>query len=356
MNKKGNKAGPQSKIVKRHLPSYFHKLIIESENKYYDNPDENNLEYLLYLYKIGIEFYSIEDVTKVQPLSLRMNRLIKEHDEYRKTVLMENLCEKIKNTFKELKTNKVNMKTKAKDVYNKYLAEKEVQDKKKEDLIKKGLDHQQKVFNTMVDAKKIKTFLIKRRNIKSRTILPLVKLNIKKSLFNFSGRIETPIKKTPKGSEKEIIKINFNSDSKKKALIKLKKADKFQDIQNLISNFINQFYLTYNNSICKENENKILKICNEDYIEKTKMNAEYLESINEFDQIASCEPENLGAHNVVFSLQEEFAKETNSVNEKTKEKMNKYINQESKKNFDDEHFVFSPLVNDFINKIISIIL
>ena len=57
---------------------------------------------------------------------------------------------------------------------------------------------------------------------------------------------------------------------------------------------------------------------NEDYIEKTKMNVEYLESINEFVQIASCESENLGAHNVVSSLHDEFAKETNSINKKTK--------------------------------------
>ena len=56
MNKKGVRAKFQSKIVRRHLPSYFHKLVIESENKYYDNPDKKNLEYLLYLYKIGIEF------------------------------------------------------------------------------------------------------------------------------------------------------------------------------------------------------------------------------------------------------------------------------------------------------------
>lgn len=356
MNKKGVRAKFQSKIVKRHLPSYFHKLVIESENKYYDNPDKKNLEYLLYLYKIGIEFYSIEDATKVQPLSLRMNRLIKEHDEYRKTVYMEKLFDKIKETFKELKTSKKKLKTEAEDICNKYLTEKEVQDKKKYELIKRGLDYQQKVFNRMMESKKIKSYLLRRKCIKSRTILPIVKLELGKSLLHFSGMKETPIKRTPKGSEKEIKKINFNSDSKKKDIITLKKADKYQDIQNLISYFINHFYSSYNSSICKAYESKILKICDEDYIEKTKMNVEYLESINEFVQIASCESENLGAHNVVSSLHDEFAKETNSINKKTKDKMNEYINQESKKNFDDNNNIFSLLINEFINKIISIIL
>ena len=352
MSIKTSKKELMTKIPKKHLPTYYHKLIVESENLYLDNPNQKNLDYLLYLYKIGIEFYSIEDISRVNPLAKRMERLILGHNAYMRERAIEKIKEEVKSRIKKIKEDKETIKKESKLLLDDYKA-KEMDNKLKEhSLIEKTLNYQHSLVNKMIDGKKEKSYLIRRKTQKSRTLLTDINvlLSNKKfmqAVYKTPRRIESKLI-TPKNGDSCIRTISFsNTDDKKTKIVTFKKIDKSEEFQNIISNFLKQFVYSYNN-YRQEYINTLLKICDEDYREKVQLNLEYFESMNEFGRMA---PDDKGVENVLSTLQVDYINDRNNLDKNTKDKVLSYIENQSKKEFED-NLSFSSLISNTISDLL----
>lgn len=352
MSIKTSKKELMTKIPKKHLPTYYHKLIVESENLYLDNPNQKNLDYLLYLYKIGIEFYSIEDISRVNPLAKRMERLILGHNAYMRERAIEKIKEEVKSRTKKIKEDKETIKKESKLLLDDYKA-KEMDNKLKEhSLIEKILNYQHSLVNKMIDGKKVKSYLIRRKTQKSRTLLTDINvlLSNKKfmqAVYKTPRRIESKLI-TPKNGDSCIRTISFsNTDDKKTKIVTFKKKDKSEEFQNIISNFLKQFVYSYNN-YRQEYINTLLKICDEDYREKVQLNLEYFESMNEFGRMA---PDDKGAENVLSTLQVDYINDRKNLDKNTKDKVFSYIENQSKKEFED-NLSFSSLISTTISDLL----
>lgn len=340
--KTSNKALIQ-KIPKKHLPNYYHKLIIENENYYLDNPNQKNLDYLLYLYKIGIEFFSIEDITRVNPLAKRMERLILGHNTYVREREIERIKEKVQQKAQKIKEEKENMKKKSKLLLDEYVSKEKENKMKEQEMIEKTINYQHLLINKMLEGKKVNTYLIRRKTQKSRTILTDINMLLSDEMFK-QAVYKTPRRKqsTPKIGDCSI-RINFyNTD-----VISYKKTDKSEEMQKIIISFLRQFVYCFND-YSKEYINTLLKICDEEYKEKVQLNLEYFESMNEFGRMA---PDDRGVEGVLSTLQIDFINDRNDLDKNTKDKVLSYIENQSKKGFE-ENLSFSSLISNTISDLL----
>ena len=102
---KNNKREPIS-ISKSNFPKIFFKLMYDSETSYYSNPSSSSFNYLLCLYKIGMDYYAKINEKYVKFLTMRMNSLITLHFDIEKDFKLLYLKENIKNKLKQLEQPK----------------------------------------------------------------------------------------------------------------------------------------------------------------------------------------------------------------------------------------------------------
>ena len=155
---------------------------------------------------------------------------------------------------------------------------------------------------------------------------------------------KTPRRKqsTPKIGDCSI-RINFyNTD-----VISYKKTDKSEEMQKIIISFLRQFVYCFND-YSKEYINTLLKICDEEYKEKVQLNLEYFESMNEFGRMA---PDDRGVEGVLSTLQIDFINDRNNLDKNTKDKVLSYIENQSKKGFE-ENLSFSSLISNTISDLL----
>ena len=167
------------------------------------------------------------------------------------------------------------------------------------------------------------------------------------AVYKTPRRIESKLI-TPKIGDSCIRTFSFsNTDDKKTKIVTFKKIDKSEEFQKIITNFLRQFVYSYNN-YRQEYINTLLKICDEEYREKVQLNLEYFESMNEFGRMA---PDDKGAENVLSTLQVDFINDRNDLDKNTKDKVLSYIENQSKKEFDD-NLSFSSLISNTISDLL----
>ena len=338
------------------LPDFYHKLIIESENKYYENPCKNNIEYLLYLYKTGIEFYSVEEPQKVFPLMKRMEIIIKQHEPFQEKFQAFLIKIRINNQFFILQTKKDILNEKAKlvadDLYKKY----EQAQRQYNDALEEALNEQSSSFKTKFEKKKEKKDQITqtpvKRSSKRKVSAPYSSaLLLNKKSFTSSKR--GSVISTPKLFNSLLKQIVFDSlpFSENKKL----KRNTFG--MEKIENFLNKFYFEYS-KIIKENSGKILHEFDQEYRTKISKEQEYFDAVSEFSQIINEEDSKFSdsMKELVANLTNEHQKELEKIEVETKEKIRSIISSENSLYLEKEHMeIFGPMINSVINDVIELL-
>ena len=100
-----NKRKPIS-ITKSNFSRIFFKLMYDGETSYYSDPSTLSFNYLIYLYKRGMDYYAKINENYVVLLTMRMNSIINLHFDIERNIKWIQLKENIKNKLKRLEEPK----------------------------------------------------------------------------------------------------------------------------------------------------------------------------------------------------------------------------------------------------------
>ena len=331
--------------VKKHLPKYYYRLIIENENKYYQNPNNSNLNSLIYLYKIGIEFFSIHDITRVSPFISKLSLLSSNHENlllrYNYISLINKIKFLIENTNNEKynqqleknnikitkkKINKFNKKIKFAHLYiNSYINE------QKDNFSKK---YKMKILIQFMNKKLIpddsKLIEQKKKELKYQNN------NAKK--FNSTSNIYilNPIQKIFFDENQNLIKSEIEN---------IKKKQNFK-IGELIDNFFLYFISIYK-SINNINLEKLINIIHECYKKKKNKYLEFSDNIKDFSALSEINSENNQFDILINSLKNDYEIDINNLEREVNAKI-------SNEKIDIlENKLISSLIENFMNQIID---
>jgi len=347
---------------------YF-KLLYDAETSYYFNLSPKTFEYLLYVYKSGIDFYSYE-IKNDDYAEFLTNKL--------KSVLDLNSQMQYYLNFLQLKTNINNKLKQLEEPEMKALFEKKLKEEtnKKINKFKKNINsdiiliklelRQQR--NNFIKSARNKLF---NKFIKNNYIIDKSNIQDQKNRINI-----TPIKdfnndiiqhqlmiRTKGASDNKPYlfptEIFFDEDRNyliKNNLCVFHKKEKGQITINAITkSFIEKFSLSYN-LIIKEFIKKIIKLFNENYENKVNMYKEYKETISLFDDIMNDENYNKDLMNNEIGLLEENVKYLNEKEELNDDLNDKLIDtvDRFKINNPIDKIVINEIVNDYVYDILGL--
>ena len=301
---------------------YF-KLLYDAETSYYFNLSPKTFEYLLYVYKSGIDFYSYE---------------IK-NDDY-----AEFLTNKLKsvldlNSQMQYYLNFLQLKTELRQQRNNFIK-----------------SARNKLFNKFIK----NNYIIDKSNIQDQknriNITPIKDFN--NDIIQHQLMIRT---KGASDNKPYLFPTEIFFDEDRNYLIKnnlcvFHKKEKGQITINAITkSFIEKFSLSYS-LIIKEFIKKIIKLFNENYENKVNMYKEYKETISLFDDIMNDENYNKDLMNNEIGLLEENVKYLNEKEELNDDLNDKLIDtvDRFKINNPIDKIAINEIVNDYVYDILGL--
>ena len=338
---------------------YF-KILYDAETTYYFNLSPKTFEYLLYVYKSGIDFYSNEIINKdyAEFLTNKLNSVLLLNSQMQYYLNFIKLKTNINNKLKQLEEPEM------KAVFEKKLKEetnKKINRFKKNInsdiiLIKLELRQQRNNFIKSARNKLFKKFIknnyiIDKNNIQD----PKNRINITpiKDFNNDIIQHQLMIRTKGASDNKPYLfptEIFFDEDRNyliKNNLCVFHKKEKGQiTINTITKSFIEKFSLSYS-LIIKEFIKKIIKLFNENYGNKVNMYKEYKETISLFDDIMNDENYNKDLMNNEIGLLEENVKYLNE-----KEELNDDLNDKLIDTVD-RFKINNPIDKIFINEIVN---
>ena len=365
---KNNKREPIS-ITKSNFPKIFFKLMYDSETSYYSDPSSSTFNYLLCLYKIGMDYYAKINEKYVKFLTTRMNSLITLHFDIENNIKLLYLKENIRNKLKQLE------QPEEKELLEKRLKEESKEKIKKFDrdinsniiMIKIYLRNQRNNFIKRARNKLFKKFI---NNNNSYNISPTDEDENKKNInYNI-----TPIKDINNDILRHQIMIRTKGNSNMKQyffpthiffdedknyLFKnniniLKKEEKY-NIEEMTNNFICRYSLSYS-TIIHEFIKKIIELFNENYREKVNKYKKHCEVVSFYDMIIKDEYYRKDIIKNEIELHEENIKYLNELDDLQIEKNDKLteIIDRFKINNPIDNKPTNEIVNDYIYGILEL--
>ena len=367
-----NKSEPIS-CSKSDFPKIFFKLMYESETSYYSNPSVSLLNYLLSLYKQGMDYYSKVNEKYVKFLTMRMNSIISLDAEIETRLKLLYLKNNIKNKLNILE------KTKEKELLEKKLKEESKQKLKKFDkdinsniiMIKIYLRSQRNNFIKKARDKLFKKYITNNSNINIENenpnitqnlklaITPIKKINYNK-INNDSFKHQIMIRTKGDSNMKQYFfptQIFFDEDKNflfKNNINVLKKEKKF-NFEKMTKQFICRYSLSFND-IIQEYIKKIIELLDINYREKIKKYKNHCDAVSFYEMIINEECYKSDLIKNEIGLHEEninYLNELNDLKIETNDKLVEIIDR-FKINSPIDNKVTNEIVNDYIYGILEL--
>ena len=337
------------------FPEIYFKLMYDAETSYYSDPSTSSFNYLLYIYKKGMDFYAKINEKYVNLLTMRMNSIINLHFDIENNIKMIYLKENIRYKLKQLE------EPKEKELLEKKIREESKEKIKKFDrdinsniiMIKMYLRNQRNNFIKRARNKLFKKyinynpkFLDEKENNKNINITPIKDIN-NDDIIRHQLMLRT---KGNSNMKQYFFPTQIFFDEDKNFLFKnninvFKKEEKF-NIEEMTKKFLCSYSLSVN-SIIYEFIKKINEILNENYREKTKKYKNHCEIVSFFNK----------------RIKDDFYRKDLIINEITLHEENiSYLNQmddlQSEKNdklieIMDRFKINNPIDNKEINEIVN---
>ena len=347
---------------------YF-KILYDAETSYYFNLSSKSFQYLLYVYKSGIEFYSNEVINEeyAEFLTDKLNSILVLDSQIQNDLKLLQLKININNRLNELEEPKI------KTLFEKKLKE---ETNKKINKFKKNINSD--IILIKLELRQQRNNFIKRA--RNKLFNKFIKNNYiidKNNFIDTSKRINlniTPIKdfnndmiqhqimiRTKGASDNKPqlfpTEIFFDEDSNyliKNNFCSFPKKEKSQ-IDIITKSFIDKFSLSYS-IIIKEFIKKIIQIFNENYANKINIYKEYRETISLFDDIMNDEHYNKDMINNEIGLHEENIKYLNEKEELNEDLNDKLIDtvERFKINNPIDKIPINEIVNDYVYDILGL--
>jgi acyl carrier protein len=333
--------------VKKHLPEYFYKLLIENENFYYKFPYKKNLDYVLYLYKKAIEFYTLTNPEYTNYFMSKMTEFLSNHNK----VVAKYVISKIEKRIKEFtEKNKENIKkTIVKDckaiintakhniIYgNKYI-----------DL---SLFHQHESFINKKKEKLLKEFVKKKKTALDDSAVKLAYKSPMEKEKNFHIKeYHWSTTKTLKQINPKKLFFDETEEFIKKDLENIKKRRQF-DINNY-TNELNKKILNQITDISMDYLGEIIDLFSNEYKEKIAKYKEYNDNLLEYKNAL----DSIDMMELVNSVKKEFETEILNLSEETNLNYNLISSRYSNffNNANNKEDEINLLLNEFMEKILD---
>ena len=343
--------------AKENFPKIFFKSMYDREASYYSDPSTSSFNYLMSLYKKGLDYYAKVDEQYVKYLTARMNSLITLHFELEKDLKVLYLKSNIKKKLNKLEQAK-----------EKELFEKKLFEESKEKIKKFTKDTNSNIIMIKLYLRNQRNNFIKRA--RNKLFKKLIKENtlIKEDLViekNLNMNI-TPIKDINNNLLRHQIMIRTkdnNSDMKqyffptqiffdedKNFLFKnninvIKKEEKY-NIEDITNRFIERYSLSYNN-IVQEFIRKINELFSQYYRKKINKYKEHSESVTFYEMIIKDECYKKDIIKNEIGLHEENIKYLNDLDDLQIEKNDKLVE------IVDRYKINNPIDNKTTNEIVN---
>ena len=278
---------------------YF-KILYDSETSYYFNLTSSSYKYLLYVYKIGIDFYSKHNINYSKFLTNKLNSLLELNSEVEQGLKLLQIKTNIINKLEQIEKPEVKV----------------LLDKQMEDESEKRIKKFKKIINSDIIMIKTelrnqrKNFIKKTRNKLFNKFIknnyPLDNINLKDVKNSININI-TPVKdfnndithhqlmirtKGTSDNKHYLFPTEIFFDEDKNYLLKnnigiyQKKEKNYVD--NIMKTFLEKYSLCYS-IIIQEFIKKIIKIFEDNYKKKIKAFKEYKEIVTLYDEIINDE-------------------------------------------------------------------
>ena len=351
--------------AKENFPKIFFKSMYDKEASYYSDPTTSSFNYLMCLYKKGLDYYTKVDEQYVKYLTARMNSLITLHFELEKDLKVLYLKSNIKKKLNKLE------QAKEKELFEKKLFEESKEKIKKFTkntnsniiMIKLYLRNQRNNFIKRARNKLFKKFIKENTLIKEDLLIEKnLNMNITpiKDINNNLLRHQIMIR--TKGNNSDMKQYFFPTqiffDEDKNFLFKnninvIKKEEKY-NIEDITNKFIERYSLSYNN-IVQEFIKKINELFSQYYRKKINKYKEHSESVSFYEMIIKDECYKKDIIKNEIGLHEENIKYLNDLDDLQIEKNDKLVEivDRYKINNPIDNKTTNEIVNDYIYEILE---
>ena len=335
---------------KTHLPKYYYRLLMESENKYYQMPNNSNLNYLIYLYKIAIEFFSINNISKVSPFLSKLSLISSNHEKLLLRYNYISLINKVKFLIEKTNTQKYNEKLEKNCI--KLAKKKVIKFQKKMKIanlyINSYLQEQNDNFYKKYKIK-ILNLLINKKFIPDDSKIIKFKQDLNyENNKDCEKKGHQKFNTTKDLSSIPIQQIFFDEDENyiKRQIQKIKKKQNFK-LNELINKNFTQFLSVYKYFNASQLE-KLINVIDDYYNKKKDKYIEFSENIKNYGALSEMNTDNNQFELLINSLKEDYEIEISDLDNK----LNKKI-LECKNNEILENKTINLIIEDFITQIID---
>jgi hypothetical protein len=336
----------------------------DKEASFYSNPSIASLNYLLSLYKEGMDFYSKVNEKYVKFLTTRMNSMLTLENEMEAKIKLLYLIKKIRNKLNQLEQPKEKelLEKELKEKSNKIIKKFEKDINSNVILIKINLRYQRnefikkvrkKLFNKFINKKQIAESVIGSIN-KNIIITPIKD-------FNNDSLIHQKYVRTYSDNNLNQsffpTKIFFDEDTNylfKNNISMLKKEEKFV-IEDMTKGFIGRYSLSYS-SIIQEYIKKIIESLEENYRAKIAKYKSHCDAVSFYEMIMNDEAYKSDLIRNEIGLHEEninYLKEKEELNMDLNDKLVDIVEKFEINNPIDKNAV-NEIVNDYVYEILGL--
>jgi hypothetical protein len=333
--------------VKKHLPEYFYKLLMENENFYYKFPYKKNLDYVIYLYKKAIEFYTFINPEYANYFMSKLSDFLSNHNKVVAKYVLTKIAKRIKEFTEK---NKENIK---KDIVKDCKA---IISTSKHNAIfgnkyiELSLYHQRENFLNKKKEKLLKEYIKNKKTalddstIKNSYISP-IKIEFNRKEYHWS----TTKNLQHISSQNKKIFFDETEEFIKKDLEKIKKRRKF-DI-NSYTNELNKKILSQITDISMDYLGEVIDLYSNDYKEKIAKYKEYNDNLLEYKNAL----DTIDMMELVNSVKKEFETEILNLTEETNLNYNLISNKYNNffTNANNKEDEINLLLNEFMEKILD---
>lgn len=362
-----NKEIQKFSFSKSDFPKLFFKLMYEYETSYYSDPSNSLFNYLIHLYKIGMDYYSKINEQYVKYLTMRLNSLITLHFEIENNLKLIYLKNYIKTKLNQMENPK------QKDLLYKKLKNESKEKIKKFTIdinsniimIKMYLRNQRNNFIKRARNKLLKKFIKSNSNIAEEgqigskqnlnmNITPIKEIN--NDLLYHKMMVRT---KEFSNSKQYFFPTQIFFDEDKNFLFKnniniLKKEEKY-NIDEITKIFLVRYSLSYND-IIQEFIKKVNELFSEYYGKKVDQYKKHCEVVSFYEMIINDKSYKNEIIKNEIGLHEENIQYLNNLDDLQIEKNDKLIEIKNRFKINNpiDNRVTNEIVNDYIYGIIEL--
>ena len=346
---------------------YF-KVLYDAETSYYDNLSQSTFKYLIYVYKVGIDFYSDKNESYSKFLTNKLNAIFDLNSEVEFGLKILQLKTNINNKLDQLDKPE-----------NKVLLDKQLKEESEKKIKKFKKNINSKIIMIKLELRKQRNnFIKKTRNKLFNKIIKNNYIIDKANMIDTQNRINlniTPVKdfnndimqhqlmirtKGASDSKQFFFPTEIFFDEDKSYLFKNNIGGVFQKkeknyIDNITKTFLEKYSLCYS-IIIQEFIKKVIKIFDENYRNKIKIFKEYRETVTLLDDVINDEFYKKDIIKNEIGLHEEnikYLKEKEELNIDLNDKLVDIVERFEINNPIDKNVV-NDIVNDYVYEILGL--